>query len=51
VVNKFKILLKKYPNVDVTAMGFPATWKEEPLWKFIPNIKQRIRLAVAFKVR
>ncbi len=25
-------LLKKYPNVDPLAMGFPSNWKTEPLW-------------------
>lgn len=28
-----KRLLKKYPSVDVAAMGFPKGWKKEPLWK------------------
>lgn len=28
-----KKLLKKYPNVDVKAMGFPKGWKNQPLWK------------------
>ena len=28
-----KRLLKKYPSVDVAAMGFPKRWKKEPLWK------------------
>ncbi|MDR2496089.1 MAG: Abi family protein [Tannerellaceae bacterium] len=26
-------LFAKYPNVDRTAMGFPADWHIEPLWK------------------
>lgn len=26
-------LLDNYPNVDTTAMGFPANWKDEPLWR------------------
>ncbi len=25
-------LLAKYPSVDVAAMGFPADWRDEPLW-------------------
>lgn len=25
-------LLEAHPNVDVKAMGFPANWREEPLW-------------------
>lgn len=32
-VNKSKQLLQKYPNIDVTAMGFPKDWEMEPLWK------------------
>lgn len=41
-----KLLLKKYPNVDVAAMGFPPDWEKEPLWKFTPTFKQRLRIAV-----
>ena len=26
-------LLSDFPNVDITAMGFPKNWKDEPLWK------------------
>jgi hypothetical protein len=29
-------LLRKYPSVDVRAMGFPAAWRDEPLWQ--PNM-------------
>jgi abortive infection bacteriophage resistance protein len=49
-VFRFKVLLKKYPNVDVTAMGFPKSWEKEPLWVFKPTLKQRVRLFLAFKV-
>lgn len=35
--NKFaqtlKALLSRYPNVDVSAMGFPEDWKSQPLWR------------------
>lgn len=31
--NKLKELLIKFPNIDVSAMGFPINWKKEPLWK------------------
>ena len=31
-VTRFKSLLDKYPSVDVTAMGFPQNWQDEPLW-------------------
>lgn len=33
IVKRFKILLEKYPNVDVAAMGFPQNWSEEKLWQ------------------
>jgi abortive infection bacteriophage resistance protein len=26
-------LLHKYPNVDLNALGFPADWEGEPLWR------------------
>ena len=29
---ELKRLLKKYPNTDTKAMGFPADWKNEELW-------------------
>ncbi len=32
IVSRFKQLLVDYPNVDVSAMGFPADWENEPLW-------------------
>ena len=30
---KLENLCVKYPTVDRTAMGFPANWQTEPLWK------------------
>ena len=30
---QLKSLLLSHPNVDVTAMGFPVGWEDEPLWK------------------
>lgn len=32
-VSGLKNLIAKYPMVDVAAMGFPAGWENEPLWK------------------
>jgi len=29
---KLETLFAKYPNVDRAAMGFPPTWRSEPLW-------------------
>ncbi len=31
-VKELKLLLCKYPNVDVAAMGFPEDWEIQPLW-------------------
>jgi abortive infection bacteriophage resistance protein len=30
---KLKALLVQYPTIDTRAMGFPAAWQSEPLWK------------------
>ena len=32
-ITRFKDLLKRYPSIDVRAMGFPANWEGESLWK------------------
>jgi abortive infection bacteriophage resistance protein len=32
-VFRLKILIKNYPNVNVSAMGFPENWENEPLWE------------------
>lgn len=32
MVVKFKALLIEFENIDVAAMGFPANWRDEPLW-------------------
>ena len=32
LANKLKDLLVKYPDIDVTAMGFPKNWKNDPFW-------------------
>lgn len=32
-VPRFCELLKRYPSIDVRAMGFPDDWKNENLWK------------------
>jgi len=29
---KLEVLLFKYPNVDISAMGFPKDWKKDPFW-------------------
>ena len=31
-VNRFKALLKEYPQIDATAMGFPDDWQTITLW-------------------
>jgi len=30
---KLKSLLAEYPTIDIRAMGFPASWENEPLWQ------------------
>ena len=30
---KFRNLLSRYPSIDVRAMGFPAGWENEDIWK------------------
>lgn len=41
--NRFQNLLRKYPNIDERAMGFPANWKSEPLWVINqPSWRQKI---------
>lgn len=32
-VKDLKAILAVHPEVDVNAMGFPAAWQNEPLWK------------------
>lgn len=32
-IGRFKKLLAEYPNIDVKAMGFPANWENDPLWR------------------
>ena len=29
---KLKALLAKYPNIDVTTIGFPKNWQDDPFW-------------------
>ena len=31
--SRFRSLLAKYPNVDISAMGFPSNWNNETLWQ------------------
>ena len=30
---KLKSLIAQFPTIDIRAMGFPANWQNEPLWK------------------
>jgi abortive infection bacteriophage resistance protein len=34
----FLKLIDSYPNVDITAMGFPKDWKDEEIWSDHPRI-------------
>ncbi len=31
--SKLKVLLAKFPMIDIAAMGFPEQWENEPLWQ------------------
>lgn len=31
--DRIESLLNKYPNIDISAMGFTTGWKNEPLWQ------------------
>lgn len=33
LVNKFSELVKEYPKINISYMGFPADWKENPAWQ------------------
>lgn len=33
LIEDFKQLLQKYPNIDTLSMGFPKGWENEPLWR------------------
>jgi abortive infection bacteriophage resistance protein len=50
-IYRLRVLLKKYPTIDTASMGFPEDWEKEPLWKFKPTFKQKVRLWVSFKVK
>lgn len=30
---KLKVLMEKYPTIDISAIGFPADWEQELLWQ------------------
>ncbi len=30
---KIDTLLANYPAIDISAMGFPCGWENEPLWQ------------------
>lgn len=41
---KLRLLFAAYPNVDPRAMGFPANWEDEPLWKISNKQKLSVRI-------
>jgi abortive infection bacteriophage resistance protein len=51
MIYRFKILLKKYPNIDVAAMGFPSDWETEPLWNAKLSTRQKLRLFFTFRAK
>ena len=30
---KLKALMEKYPSIDISAIGFPSDWEQEPIWQ------------------
>lgn len=34
---RLNMLFSQYPSVDTSAMGFPQSWENEPLWKGYPD--------------
>ena len=49
LANDFKALLAAYPNVDVTAMGFPSHWQNENLWKRLASRWTIVPLDLSFQ--
>ncbi len=33
LTNKLEKLFQSYPDIDISAMGFPKDWQAEPLWQ------------------
>ncbi len=33
MTNKLNSLINSYAQIDISAMGFPKCWQEEPLWR------------------
>lgn len=50
LVFNLKILMKRYPDIDKTAMGFPLYWENEMLWNFRSSFKEKARLLFTRKV-
>lgn len=38
------VLLKKYPNIDLNALGMPKDWYKEPLWRNKISVKNPLNL-------
>ena len=38
-LEKVQLLFVKFPQIDLSAMGFPKGWEQEPIW----NIKAEAR--------
>jgi abortive infection bacteriophage resistance protein len=39
--DRIRALLKKYPSISVTAMGFPTNWEQCPIWS--PDVAKLMR--------
>lgn len=38
--SRLENLLEKYPEVDISKIGFPTNWKESPIWKKQPQMNK-----------
>ena len=34
MLDKMKDLFGKFPEIDLSALGFPVGWENEPLWQY-----------------
>lgn len=39
---KLDNILLKYPNIDITAMGFPKDWKDDSFWGFVKEAAETV---------
>lgn len=51
LVYRFRILLKKYPVIDIAAMGFPSNWENEPPRNVRFSLQQKMGFLFTFKAK